>query len=120
MAQTILTARRVAQSVPIWNILASGALRRTCNVGTLTNLPRERAWCLTANYCGRLLDYRAATREAVLLALRCAVDAIDHHAEQDEPDEYIEDEDGEIAAMRAAENRADAWASLHAHEEPIF
>jgi len=113
---TSLTARRVAPGVPAWDVVAGGVGR----IGTMTNLPLERAWCLTAGYCGRHLDYRAASREAVLLALRCAVDAIDHELTLPYDEEGLEDEDGDLAAQRAAENRADAWATLHQHEEPWF
>jgi hypothetical protein len=113
---TSLTARRVAPGVPAWDVVAGGVGR----IGTMTNLPLERAWCLTAGYCGRHLDYRAASREAVLLALRCAVDAIDHEMTIPYDEEGLEDEDGDLAARRHAENRADAWATLHQHEEPWF
>jgi hypothetical protein len=113
---TSLTARRVAPGVPAWDVVAGGVGR----IGTMTNLPLERAWCLTAGYCGRHLDYRAASREAVLLALRCAVDAIDHAMDQDEADGWVEDEDGDLAAQRAAERRAEDYAMRREHEEPWF
>jgi hypothetical protein len=116
MAATTLIARRASgRDVPIWNVFACGS-----SIGSLTNLPRERAWCLTARYCGRLLDFRAASREAVLLALRCAVDAIDHAMDQDEADGWVEDEDGDLAAQRAAERRAEDYAMRREHEEPWF
>lgn len=111
---TPLTARRVARNVPIWNILV-----HETDIGSMTNLPMERAWCLTARYCGNTLNYRASSREAVMLALRCAVDAIDAQVQQD-MDDYVEDEDGEIARMRHEENLAEAYSMRADMQEPCW
>ena len=110
---TNLLARRVAPGVPVWTLYADRK-----DVGTMSNLPMERAWCITADYRGQLLQFRATTREAIMLALRCAVDALDHEEAILENDEYIEDEDGEFAAMRAAEHRAEIWAMRQDMQEP--
>jgi hypothetical protein len=117
MFSTPLIARRVGRDIPIWDVLAHGAV-----IGSLTNLPLERAWCLTARYLGSRVNFRASTREAILLALRCAVDAIDHDVAQADLDDGPEDEDGEIARMRWEENRAEeAFHRFHGYDpEPSF
>ena len=115
---TELTARRVAPGIPAWDIYADGAKLTSL----LSNLPMEKAWCLTVRYRGAELDFRASTREAVLLALRCAVDALDVKAlerVQEQEEDFIPDEDGEIARMRHDELKAMDFAMRGDMEEPF-
>jgi hypothetical protein len=112
---TNLIARRVAPGVPVWNLIA-----RETEIGILSNLPREKAACITARYQGQRLDFRASSTKAVLAALRCAIDALDYIAAEEAAHEDIEDEDGEIARIRHEENLNDAWAQRHAHEDPWY
>ena len=107
MAQFI--AHRVAPGIPVWDILCNGD-----RIGSMTNLPVEKAFCLTVTYKDERLDYRALSAAHVLVALRCAIDAID--ARPDYEEDYIPDEDGEIARMRWEEDRAEA---LYRDEDPF-
>lgn len=104
----MLTAEQVQRNVPIFNILAEGE-----DVGTITNFPGEGVvYTLrvldvqTTNYtCKTIHGALEHAREAYLQIL-----AGKHDAQQYVEEDYIEDEDGELARMRHAEDEAERWA----------
>lgn len=104
-----LFAKQTNAGIPIFAITAEGE-----DVGTITNMPGEGV-----AFTVRVLDvtttsYEATTIHGALEMARRAYLAIleGAHDVQQEQEEYIEDEDGEMAYMRMMEDRAERGANL--------
>ena len=92
-------AKRVKAFVPIWDLNADGVF-----IGTMTNFSGEGPTATVRLGKSQMTvggdDIRSClfyAKEAYLL--------LDHHANGYDLEEYIEDEDGEIARMRWEETR---------------
>jgi hypothetical protein len=97
--------QQVADFVPVWNLIADGV-----DVGLATNFPGE-GWVYTVKHGdSKTTDYSCARLHEVLIKAQEDYARLIGAAEQEMPDEFIEDEDGEIARQRWEEDRADAFA----------
>lgn len=104
-----MIAKQENIEVPVYDLMVKGVA-----VGIMTNLPMEGGPRYTIRHEGAQVTggYSARTIAEALAQARddwAELEAGTHYCQQPEPD-YIEDEDGEEAAMRAAENRAELWA----------
>ena len=109
------TAKRDTKGVPMWTLFDAHGH----DIGMMTDLPMEASPMATVRYCGEATTVARRTIPLTLAAARAAYEEAEaaHTAALDAED-HIEDEDGEIARMRLAENAADMWAMQHEHEEP--
>jgi hypothetical protein len=114
-AQMTLTAKQVAEFVPIWDLLADGV-----DVGLLTNFPGEGIVFTVKHDGAKVTHYAAATlHEAIDLATRTHAELVaGTHFPPDE--DFIEDEDNEIARMKWEEDRAEAAYQYHYGDEPDY
>ena len=107
---TNFVAKQIQKGVPIWDLLADGA-----DIGSLTSFPGEGPMA-TVKFHGRKATYSAGSIHAVLGAAKEGYfDLIEEVCN----DEFIEDEDGEMARWRHEENLADDWASRE-DDEPSW
>jgi hypothetical protein len=98
---TALIAKQVAAGVPIFDLIAKGK-----DVGLLTNFPGEGIVFTVRHDGDKVTDYSAATmHEAIEKATEtfAALVAGTHFPPEED---YIEDEDGDIAFARMLERRA--------------
>jgi RPA family protein len=106
----MITAKQDNIEVPVYDLIAkrSGEV-----VGLITNFPGEGVVFTLRAEGVTTTDYSARTIHAALDAARTQYDEIlkGHHWLQ-QVEDHIEDEDGELAAMRAAEDKAEYSAML--------
>ena len=103
----MITAKQENIEVPAYDLMHKGAV-----VGLITDFPREGV-VFTLRYEGLTVTHYTprTVAEALEMARRdwAEFEAGTHFCQEPEP-EFIEDEDGELAAMRAAEDAAERWA----------
>lgn len=97
-----IIAKQVQDGVPIYDLLDAGL-----EVGSMTSFPGEGPTA-TVRTCNGPQTVSAITLHECLVA----ANGIFRDAKEFEQqvDEYIEDEDGELARMRYEENKAQEWA----------
>lgn len=105
----MMIAKQENIEVPVYDLMVNGEC-----VGVMTHLPMEGGPRYTIRHGDAELTggYSVKTIAEALEEARAnwaEFEAGTHWLQQPEP-EWIEDEDGEEAAMRAAEDRALAWA----------
>lgn len=113
-----LFAKQTTPNVPVFDITAEGE-----SVGTITNLPNEGvAWTInvldvvTTSYDATTIHGALAAARAAYLEIMAGTHWVQTMDEQDE--DFIEDEDGEMAYMIMMERRAEShW---DADQEPHY
>ncbi|AWY09124.1 hypothetical protein vBRpoSV10_2 [Ruegeria phage vB_RpoS-V10] len=108
------TIRQVAEFVPIWDLLANGN-----DIGLLTNFPGEGIVFTVKHDDATVTDYSAATlHEAILKAKETFAQLVagTHESQAYIDEDFIEDEEGEIARMRWEENQAERFTEQHPYD----
>ena len=108
-------AKRSAPNTPTWDLYYDDTL-----VGFMSSFPGEGPMATVRLYQGSVdaTSVEATTLHKCLWLARAAYEDLRYENEAQE--EHIEDEDGEIAAMRHAENKAEEWAMRDDMQEPVW
>lgn len=92
-------AKRVRAFVPVWDLTVDGAF-----IGTMTCFPGEGPMA-TVRLGNSKMTVGGDDIRSCLFYAKEAYLLLDHHAKGYDQEDYIEDEDGEIARMRWEECR---------------
>tara|TARA_R110000822_G_scaffold7577_2_gene31090 strand:- start:115 stop:450 length:336 start_codon:yes stop_codon:yes gene_type:complete len=107
-------AKRSAPGVPTWDLEFDGA-----TIGFMTSFPGEGPMATVRLYHGQDgTTVSAATLHKCLWLARAAYEDLRYDEEANE--EYIEDEDGNLARMKYEENLNEVWASRSDMQDPCW
>jgi|TARA_R110002167_G_scaffold11824_1_gene51117 hypothetical protein len=109
---THFTAKRTNPNVPAWDLfeVSPNPSAPLYLVGYMTHFPGEGPVATVRLVRGdEGVTVKAPTLHKTLWLARAAYEDLKYDREQNE--EFIEDEDGELARMRYEENKSDEWAS---------
>ncbi len=108
-------AKRSAPNTPTWDLYYDDTL-----AGFMSSFPGEGPMATVRLYQGSVdaTSVEATTLHKCLWLARAAYEDLRYENEAQE--EYIEDEDGELAAMRHAENEAEYYSMRDDMQEPVW